>query len=110
MSTRLHDLLVRVVRTFLQAAIPVFLVTAWQPLQAIINDLMNAGSGGGSIPEAHVDALRSALIAVVIAGVVAIGSLIHNLLNDYAGIATNTPLIGKPVDRAIGDAQMGEQA
>jgi hypothetical protein len=68
MSQKAKDLATRVARTFLQAAIPVFLVTAWQPLQAIINDVMNAGSGGGTIPEAHVDALRSALIAVVVAG------------------------------------------
>jgi hypothetical protein len=39
---------------------------------------------------------------------VAIGSLVHNLLNDYAGIAKGTPVIGKPVDRAIGDQALGE--
>jgi hypothetical protein len=110
MSQKFHDLLNRVARTFLQAAVPVFLVTAIGPLRDVFYDLVNAGSGGGRIEPAHVDALRSALFAVVAAGIVALGSLVHNLLNDYANIGNKTPIIGKPVDRTVGDAALGEKA
>src|SRR5689334_22521012 len=108
MSRKFKDLLTRVWRTFLQGAIPVFLVTAIGPLRDLFYDLLNVASGHGTVPEPHIDALRSALVAVAAGGLVALGSLIHNLLNDYAGVGNSTALFGKPVDRAVGDAMLHE--
>ena len=109
MSRKAKDLLIRVWRTFLQGAIPVFIVTAVGPIRDIFYDIMNVASGHGTVPEPHVDALRAALVAVVAGGLVALGSLVHNWLNDYLGIGNRSALTGKPVDRAIGDAALGER-
>jgi hypothetical protein len=108
MSQRLRDLLTRVGRTFLQGAVPVFLVTAVGPLRDVYYDLLNVAAGHGTVPEAHVDALRSVLVAVVAGGLVALGSLVHNWINDYLKLGNAIPVIGKPVDRAIGDQALGE--
>lgn len=108
LSQKARDMWVRVWRTFLQGAIPVFLVTAIGPLRDVFYDLMNVASGGGTVPEPHINALRSAIMAVVAGGLVALGSLFHNWLNDYVGVGNKNSLTGKPVDRAIGDEQLGE--
>lgn len=109
LSRRAHDFWTRIWRTFLQGAVPVFVVLAIGPFRDLYYDLINIASGHGTVPEAHIDALRSALIAVVAGGLAALGSLVHNWINDYLGKGNGLPLIGKPVDRAIGDAALGEK-
>jgi len=102
MSPKLKSLLTRVFRTFLQTAIPVFLITALGPLQDIWADLINWASGTGNFHTENVDALRAALVSVFAAGVVACVSLIWNVLNDYLKIGNNWGIVGKPADTEIG--------
>ena len=103
MSRKLKDMLIRVARTFAQAAIPVFLVTAVGPIQRLWADLINKASGTGNLDTGNVDALRAALVTVIAAGVVACVSLLWNVLNDYLKIGNNWGPVGKPSDTEIGD-------
>ena len=103
MSTKLRNVLMRVFRTFCQAAIPVFLVTAVRPLQDLWSNVVNWASGTDNLDTANVDALRAALVTVIAAGLVACFSLVWNLFNDYLRIGNNWALIGKPTDTKIGE-------
>ena len=109
LSTKAKDLWTRVWRTFAQAALPIFLVTAVGPLRDVWYDLLDWAAGnGGRIQEPHVDALRAALVTVISAGIVAVVALLWNWLNDYLRIGNGSRLTGKPVDTAVGDQVLNE--
>lgn len=102
MSVRFKAILMRVARTFMQAAIPVFLVTAVGPLQRLWADAVNWASGTGNLDTANVDALRAALVTVIAAGIVACVSLAWNVINTYFRIGNNWKILGQPEDTMIG--------
>ena len=108
MDQKLHDLLVRVARTFVQGALGIFIATYIGPVMQLLQDVVNAGAGG-DMPEIDLSFWRNALLAIVAGGMIAVVSLVHNLINDYLNKGNDLPMIGKPADRAIGDQVLGDQ-
>lgn len=95
MSLRLRKLIHRVGRAWFQGAIGIFAATYIQPVMKLLNDIVNAGNGGG-MPQIDLVFWRNALLAIVAGGAIAVVSLIHNWINDYLGKGNDLPLIGKP--------------
>lgn len=103
MSLRFKAVLMRVLRTFMQTFIPVFLVTVLGPLQNVWADVVHWAAGTGVLYQPdHVNALRAALVAAISAGIVACVSMIWNLLNTYFKVGNNWGLLGTPNDTKIG--------
>ena len=109
MSQKMHDLLIRVWRTFLQGAVGAFLLTYAKPLFDLARDFASLGPGDNLPPTPDLNFWRNLLLACFAGGVIALVSLAHNAINDYLGWGNRTALFGKPTDRAIGDAAMGER-
>lgn len=105
----MHDMLVRVSRTFAQGAIGAFLLTYATPLFKVARDFASLGPGDNLPATPDLNFFRNMLLALFAGGVIACVSLAHNLINDYLGAGNNLPALGKPVDRAIGDAALGEK-
>lgn len=108
MSQRASDLWSRVWRTFAQGAAGVFVATYFGPLMDLMRAFTSLGPGD-NLPEIELTLWRNALLAVIAGGFVAVAALLHNWVNDYLGRGNDLPLIGKPIDRAVGDARLGER-
>lgn len=89
----MKDTLNRVRRTFIQGALGIFVATYIGPVMAFLQGIVNAGNGG-AMPEIDLTFWRNAVLAIVAGGVIAVVSLIHNLINDY--LTKTTKELGNP--------------
>jgi hypothetical protein len=90
-------------RTWVQGAIGFFFLTYLAPLMALLNDIATAGGDNGVI-DWSLTFWSNALLACAAGGFIALIALAQNWLEDAGMI----PTLGKPTDRKVGDAAMGE--
>jgi hypothetical protein len=108
MSRKAKDLLNRVGRTFGQGALGVFALTYAKPLFDLMRSFASLGPGDQLPKYPDLTFWRNMLLALFAGGIIALFSLIHNWINDYLGFGGTKPILGKPVDRALGDQALGE--
>jgi hypothetical protein len=108
MSRKAKDLWNRVWRTFVQGALAVFVITWIKPLFELARSFVSLGPGDNLPPMPDLTFWRNLLLAVFFGGVAALVALFWNWANDYLGIGGTKPILGKPIDTALGDRQLGE--
>lgn len=99
----LGDALKRAIRTFVQGAVGVLMLTAIGPLNELVTGLV---SGNGHDAKIDLDIWRNIALAAMAGGFIALITFLHNALEDKVDAF---PTMLKPVDRDVGDQVLGEQ-
>ena len=81
---RNNDTANRVRRTFIQGATGVFLITYVGPLMTLLTSLTRIAPGE-QLPDVDLTFWRNAVVAIFAGGVIAVVSLIQNMLNTWLG-------------------------
>jgi len=81
----MRDWIARVVRTFIQGAVGVFVLTYSATIFKLLRDFASLGPGDNLPPVPDLNFFRNMLLALAAGGVIACGSLIWNGIEELVG-------------------------